>query len=571
MAAGRPLWRRLLRGCTITLVGTGSVGAVGFAAWRYHYERTRTPERHVPNLVDNRGHLTAQDVRVSHFAVFVRYVQLCMIYAPLFLLYPLNWLGESGETLWHALLLRCVELSGPAFIKLAQWLATRRDLASPKVRRTLSLLFNQVSPHCMAHNRRVVHEDFGHPIDVMFSEFDEKPVGSGSIAQVHRARLADNPELLGELAGKRVAVKIAHPRIVERIAVDFHVLNRLAQAVDWMFPSMEWLDLRRQTLAWTEYLAQQIDLGLEARNLEYFRENFKDTDDQVFCCFPKPFRPFVSQRVLVEEFIDGRTADYEWLETLTHEYRHHIADIGMESYVKCLLRDNWLHGDMHPGNIMVAHEAEPGKKWPKVYLVDCGLCLKLNPEQGELSRKMIGGYARWKPDQVSEAFWEMGPDGTQKFCDRDSFVTNMRQVMGFYQSSSGKDKAVIGRCLESCFDVVRDHKVQLEGWATNLLFGVLVSESFIMTLDDQYNIVKAVLPWLAAEGHFGWGMFRNQFGWVPWFAKEKDRSKEIAAELKAKGQLQVEGEYTGWGSEAKHFQGGVLGAERRSLGTASSA
>lgn len=219
---------------------------------------------------------------------------------------------------------------------------------------------------------------------------------------------------------------------------------------------------------------------------------------------------------------------------------------------------------------MVGHHAEEGKKWPKVYLIDCGLCLKLTPREGAISRKLVGGFARWKSRETAEAYMEMGPHGgKQEFTDFDPFLENLDQVFRFYQESSGKNGAIIGRCLESCFDVIRDHKIQLDSWATNLLFGVLVQESMIITMDEDYNCVKKVLPWLVKEGHFGWGMFRNQFGFVPFWVKCDDDSAAIADELRRKGQLTVEDglQHEGWKGQAgkectadARFRGGVLGA-----------
>jgi len=540
---------------------------LAYAAWRWNYERTRTTEHFVPSLIDEQGRLTTMDVVVPPWRIWLRYLQLAAIFVPLVLTYPLTSMNKMFEAFWLAWFLRSIERAGPAFIKLAQWLATRRDLASPRIREELGKLFNRVPAHGMEHTRAVLVSDFGKELEELFCEFDESPVGSGSIAQVHVARFRDDPSL-GDLAGKKVAVKVAHPKIVQRIAVDFHVLNGLARLADRLFPSLHWLELPRQTLAWTEFLAQQVDLRLEARNLDSFIENFKNTDDQVFCCFPRPYRPWVSQNVLVEEFINGHTADYDYIAKLPFDLRHQIASIGMESYLKCLLRDNWLHGDMHPGNIIIANETEPGKKWPKVYLIDAGLCLKLDKEQGELSRKLLSGFARWKVNDVAEALWGMGPNGGQALANYEELHENLTEVLAFYQECSGEHSAVVGRVLESCFDVVRSHKMQMEAWATNLLFGVLVAESFVMTLDDHFNIVKRVLPWLVAEGNFSWGMFRNQFGWIPWFVKEPDRSKEMMEKLRAKGQLTIEGDnHESWDHDDvkdKSFKGGLLGSQYRS-------
>ena len=123
-----------------------------------------------------------------------------------------------------ALSQRMLEVTGPAFVKLGQWMAIRSDLFPKEFCDVLCDLHDNVRPHGMRHNRRVIKKNLGKPIDELFSEFDPNPVGSGSIAQVHFAKLRST--------GDEVAVKICHPRVRETIAVDFYCIQLMAQLAD---------------------------------------------------------------------------------------------------------------------------------------------------------------------------------------------------------------------------------------------------------------------------------------------------------------------------------------------------
>ena len=250
---------------------------------------------------------------------------------PLILTFHLSNLTAQTSSLWQEAFVHRVQNSGPAFIKLAQWLATRRDLTTPEFRTVLSRLFNRVHQHSIEETLRIIKEDIGDP-DEIFTEIEPQAIGSGSIGQVHRAVLKD---------GRRVAVKVSHPNVREDIAIDFYVLNHLATFVDSFVPSVRYMLLPRLAVAWTTHLAQQIDLCIEAENLDFFIENFKGADTDRFATFPEPIRPYVSARVLVETLIDGHEATDEYLHSLPMDLRTHIAELGMDTYMKNLLKDNW--------------------------------------------------------------------------------------------------------------------------------------------------------------------------------------------------------------------------------------
>ena len=212
----------------------------------------------------------------------------------------------------------------------------------------------------------------------------------------------------------------------------------------------------------------------------------------------------------------------------------------MDTYLKFLLRDNWLHGDLHPGNILVTNYVPEGKKWPAVYLVDCGLCQHLQPDEAETARLVLQGFAKWEPATLGQALWQMGEGATQREeVSYSNFQSTVEEVFRYYQPAKGSDSCIVGRLLEAMFDTVRVHRLQIDPGYTSLLFGALIQENFVMTLDSEFNIVKRVIPWLAAQGITSQGMFKNFTG-IFWGGGE-DVKTDLGPELEKKGLLRIEG------------------------------
>ncbi|KAJ9472418.1 putative serine/threonine-protein kinase abkC [Diplonema papillatum] len=543
--------RALVWGRRLVLGGAGlSAGAyTGFYLWVRSYDPgTAGPPRHARVLVDETGQLIDPELRhVPQWQVYRRLLHLILLYLPLALTYPIAVLSESLTAIWQSTFLRTVQYSGPAFIKLAQWLATRRDLLDPSTRTMLAKLFDQVDAHSIEYTLEVIGKELGNPYEI-FEWIEPQSVGSGSIGQVHKAKLKDGP---------LVAVKVCHPLVRERIALDFHVLNLCARFCDWAIPSIRWVMLPHMAISWTTHLAQQIDLRIEAENLEFFLQNFKGCDTDRFATFPTPIKGLATAHVLVETFVeDATTASDEYLRSLPQELRTHLAEVGMDTYMKFLLRDNWLHGDLHPGNIMIQNKPSPGKKWPVVTLVDCGLCQDLSEEEVEVSRLVLQAFAYWNDRQLTEALWRMGSGRRQRpEVDFEKVNATFRDVFDYYRPCKGDDSAIVGRLLEATFDAVRVHKLQLEPGYTSLLFGVLVQENFIMTLDGNFNIIKRVVPWLAGQGIMTSGMVKNYTDKLPafLFPKHEDRKSELGPELEKMGLLRAESgnHHVSWDEERK--------------------
>ncbi|CAN7120499.1 unnamed protein product, partial [Brassica rapa subsp. narinosa] len=183
----------------------------------------------------------------------------------------------------------------------------------------------------------------------IFEEFDEAPVASGSIAQVHRGTLKF--QYPGhKVKSSEVAVKVRHPCVEEIMRRDF-VIIKMAAKLTTFVPGLNWFRLDECVQQFSLYMLSQVDLSREASHLSRFIYNFRGWKD---ASFPKPVFPLVHPSVLVESFEHGESVaryvdgfeGHEWLKSK-------VAHIGTNALLKMLLVDNFVHADMHPGNILV--------------------------------------------------------------------------------------------------------------------------------------------------------------------------------------------------------------------------
>ena len=191
-----------------------------------------------------------------------------------------------------------IEMLGPAFVKMAQWASTRPDLY-PKVliERLEKLQDNVTSAYSMTTVENTLTAAFGEGWREHI-HLEQKPIGSGCIAQVYRGSFQEN----SEDAPKPIAVKILHPNVERKVRLDMMLLSGLADVLD-RYPRLEILSLGETCRQFVEVMQKQLDLSIEAYNLHMFRDLFaKDT----WARFPKPIDQYVTKNVLVEEYMEGK-------------------------------------------------------------------------------------------------------------------------------------------------------------------------------------------------------------------------------------------------------------------------
>jgi ubiquinone biosynthesis protein len=275
-----------------------------------------------------------------------------------FYLSPATWFerrkgGTRGERIRLAL-----EELGPIFVKFGQALSTRRDLLPADIADELEKLQDRVPPFPGTEARAIVERAYGRPVTEVFAEFDETPLAAASIAQVHAARLR---------SGEEVVVKVIRPGVRELIERDLEVMHALAQLVlDFASEGRR----LRPTEVVDEYektIFDELDLMREAANAAQLKRNFAGSD---LLHVPAVYWDYCRPDAMVMERIRGvMISDFEGLRAGGANIQR-LAENGVTIFFTQVLRHNFFHADMHPGNIFVQLE-DPD--YPKYCAVDFGI------------------------------------------------------------------------------------------------------------------------------------------------------------------------------------------------------
>lgn len=271
---------------------------------------------------------------VEGVILLVRAFYLAILFSPSIVMAPFaDICGPRFRDLWLVVVLRTLEKAGPAFIKWGQWAATRPDLFPRDLCKKLSNLHSKAPEHSFMYTKRSIEKAFGRKLSEIFDRFEEAPVASGSIAQVHRATLRFR------YPGQKVkpmvvAVKVRHPGVGESIRRDFVLINLVAKISNFI-PTLKWLRLDESVQQFGVFMMSQVDLAREAAHLSRFIYNFRRWRD---VSFPKPVYPLVHPAVLVETYEQGESVSRYVDELKGHDrVKAALAHIGTHALLKMLL------------------------------------------------------------------------------------------------------------------------------------------------------------------------------------------------------------------------------------------
>jgi ABC1 atypical kinase-like domain len=232
----------------------------------------------------------------SVISLLLRAIRLSMHFAPVLTTSGLAMVSPRFRRhVWYRWLASCIGSAGAAWIKWGQWSSTRSDMFPEALCDELARLHNDAPMHSFAISQLAVESSLGlapGTLRQVFDQFDEVPLASGSIAQVHKAIL-DGTTL--------VAVKIRHARVAQLMACDFRLMRCVASLLESCVPMTKWLHLTASVNQFSHTMAQQGDLHVEAHHLEVLNYNFRNWQS---VRFPKPF--YASSSVIIETFEPGR-------------------------------------------------------------------------------------------------------------------------------------------------------------------------------------------------------------------------------------------------------------------------
>ncbi|KAI1823526.1 ABC1 family protein [Xylaria intraflava] len=528
-----------------------------------------------------------------------RLCHLIMIFVPVILSVPAIWIGprqashdneRSGTLWWYNFLVWSMEAAGPAFIKLGQWAASRTDIFPNQMCNIMSKLHSNARAHSLHTTKQIVQAAFdGRSFDDIFEEFQEQPLGVGAIAQVYKAKLKGDLAVPGDIdvqdpsanirqnvrqnvhtvlkstphrvPSSYVAVKVLHPGVERTVRRDLRIMGVFAAALN-LIPTIEWLSLPDEVARFGEMMKLQLDLRIEAANLARFRKNFKN---RTTAWFPFPYLEYTTREVLIEEFAQGiPLADF--LEYGGGVFQRDIGHEGLDAFLRMLLIDNFVHADLHPGNIMVrfyqtrqpnlglrrrdkvppaeqsdvtehvlsrlrphrkqkdtaAWEAELSKIdaegfRPQLIFIDTGLVTELNATNRRNFLDLFKAIAEFDGYKAGHLMCERCRQ-PEAVIDKEVFSLRMQHLILSVKSRTlALGNVKIGDILQQVLDMVRAHHVRLEGDFVNVVISILLLEGIGRSLDPDLDLLSRSLPilrQLSAQSGWPTGDYPIVFIWA---------------------------------------------------------
>lgn len=283
--------------------------------------------------------------------------------------------NSRGESIRLAL-----EQLGPIFVKFGQLLSTRRDLLANDIADELAKLQDQVPPFSGKRAKAIIEKSLNRSVQDAFATFDENPLASASIAQVHAATLQD---------GSDVIIKVLRPNIAKTIEHDLALMFLAAKLTQLLWRRTKRLRLTELVREFETTILDEMDLMREAGNASQLRRNFEGSN---MMYVPKIHWPYVRDNIMVMERIHGiRISDVDILKSHNANLKK-LAEYGVEIFFTQVLRDSFFHADMHPGNLFV-DVTNPNN--PKYLGVDFGIMGTLSPEdQHYLAANLLAFFQR---------------------------------------------------------------------------------------------------------------------------------------------------------------------------------
>lgn len=291
---------------------------------------------------------------------------------------PLSFLKQEetrGESIRLAL-----ESLGPVFVKFGQTLSTQHDLLPDDIIKELSKLQDQVPPFPSDKAISIIEEANGKTIQDLFATFEEKPLASASVAQVHAATLHDDSQVI---------VKVLRPNIEKIIRKDLALLQLVARLAERFWSHGKRLRPVALVAEFERTIIDELDLMREAANASQLRRNFKDSD---IMYVPKIYWPYAKTNVMVMERIHGvPVSDLATLKAKKTNMKK-LAERGVTIFFTQVFRDSFFHADMHAGNLFI-DISDPEN--PTYIGVDFGIMGTLSPQdQHYLAENLLAFFHR---------------------------------------------------------------------------------------------------------------------------------------------------------------------------------
>ena len=369
------------------------------------------------------------------------------------------------------------EALGPTFVKVGQILSMRSEILPQSFCDELAKLRADADPMPYGTVLQVLEDEYGRPAGEIFDHIDATPLGSASLAQVHRAKLT---------TGEDVAVKVQRPGVRETMAQDVSIMRTIARIAAKTMPSAQVVDLSGVVEELWDTFEAETDFMIEARNLAEFKrfcEHYKYMD-----C-PKPYSDLCTEHVVVMDYVEGISVSHpdELIEA-----GYDLKEIGtklVDNYATQVLDEGFFHADPHPGNIMV--------RGGRIVLLDLGMTGRLNAKTRSVLKDMI--FAVAKQDSPALA------DGLLRFAgaeaDPEDYPALLADLDVIVKEFGTVDLAEldIAAMLTALTQMAQRHGIEVPSTVTTVGRALVTLEGLLDEFIPDVNMIQIISDHIASS------------------------------------------------------------------------
>ena len=358
---------------------------------------------------------------------------------------------------------------GPTYVKMGQIMSSRVDLLPPVYCKELEKLRENVKPLDPAVAKAVIEQETGKRIDEIYTEFQDEPLGSASIAQVHYGVLKD---------GTRVVTKVQRPLIADMMRKDFVLLGRLVDLINIVEEDSDEqvIDFKSVIEQLEQVTKAELDFRIEAENTRLFKKECIDDEERISC--PTVIDDLTTERVFTMTYIDGCSIDDT--EKLLAEGcdLSEIGSVIVDSYLHQILDVGTFHGDPHQGNILVSHG--------KPYWIDFGMIGHITDKDIDLIQTAVKGMLIQDANVLVNAVMGMG--AASEKTERTKLTHDAEGFIEKYMNAKSVSDINMTEVFDEVMSLAAKNHVSMPGRFTMLARSITTMEGVIEQLCPDLNI-----------------------------------------------------------------------------------
>ena len=365
---------------------------------------------------------------------------------------------------------------GPTYVKLGQIASQQTEYMPAEYSQALAKLRSKVAPMDIETVHAQIEKHLGKPVNELFASFDEKALGSASIAQVHKATLKD---------GTVVAVKVRRPGVVDTVARDFALIEKVLDK--FVKGNIAGIDVKGLISELEKTSKQELDLTNEAGYLDRFYNNNQGREGIVS---PKCYRELTCEAILTEDFVTGKeVSDTKYLATLPDEERKRLAQLVADNFATQVLTDGFYHADPHSGNVFIKTAEDGGHN---VEWIDFGMMGTLSAKQRQTLLDIVTNVVMKDAYTLKRILLTIAhPQGEVNHGEILGLCEDMCEQ--FSGTDLGNVDFELGDLLTAVLDALQGGNYKVDAFLTNLSRGVIAIEGTIKTLSPDVNILTCFI------------------------------------------------------------------------------